>query len=198
MELWPQVRVLDDSSAGVEAIAAAPQRFVSPAGAYASLGMGRDPVWLRIPYTVSAGGEGQWILDLGYALLSRVDVYVYSGDKLVRRATLGYDQPAAERPLPGRTHAVLLELAAGSSGAILLHIEKTGARILPVSLARLPSFLQRVLDEQLLQGAFACLGVVLVLYSLGQWLALRDSLYLTYALVVSVNIVFVLHLFGVG
>lgn len=200
IELWPHVRVLEDASGRLEAAAIAPQaeRFAAPRGAYATLGMGKDAVWLRIPYSVGPGGEGEWILDLGYALLNRVDVYLLEGGRLAHKATLGYDTPSGSRPLPGRTHAMPLNLAAGSSGVLLLRVEKTGARILPVSLERLPAFLSRTLAEQLMQGAFACLGAMLLLYSLAQWWHLRDPLYLTYALVVFASVAFSLHLFGIG
>lgn len=199
IELWPDVRVLRDPGGTLDAEAAARSTgFSDPGGAYASLGMGEDAIWIRVPYTVAAGGGGEWILDLGYALLDRVDVHVVSNGRVVRRAVLGYDQPAASRPLPNRTHAMALDFAEGTSGVILLRIEKSGARILPLTLSRLPAFLGRTLAEQLMQGAFACLGVILLLYSLAQWLHLRDPLYLSYALVVICSVTFSLHLFGIG
>jgi diguanylate cyclase (GGDEF)-like protein len=199
VELWPHVAVLHDPTRAMDVErAAASGQFAPPTGAYATLGMGKDPIWLRIPYSVSQGGQGTWILDVGYALLDRVGVYVVSDGKVVRRALLGYDQPSRERPLPGRTHAVSLDFPAGSSGVILLHVEKTGARIVPVTLSRLPAFMSRALDEQLLQGAFACLALVLVLYSLAQWASLRDPLYFRYALVVLTAAALSLHLFGIG
>jgi diguanylate cyclase (GGDEF)-like protein len=199
IELWPHVSVLHDPSRAIDVERAAKSDgFAPPPGAYASLGMGKEAVWLRIPYSVAKGGDGPWILDIGYALLDRVDVYVLAEGRVVRRATLGYDQPSGERPLPGPTHAVSLDFPAGSSGVILLHVEKTGARILPVTLSRLPAFVGRALNEQLLQGAFACLGLALLLYSLVQWLGLRDPLYFKYALVVLCAVTLSLHLFGIG
>ena len=114
--------------------------------------------------------------------------------------TLKFAEPVAE-PQVFSTEtppSVALDFADNSAGVILLRIEKAGARILPLTLSRLPSFLGRTLAEQLLHGAFACLGVVLLLYSLAQWLHLRDPLYLAYALVVICSVTFSLHLFGVG
>src|SRR5436190_890619 len=77
IDLWPYVRTLADPARTltVDAALAAPERFTTPGGAYATLGMEKEVVWLRIPVKLGAGGEGGWILELDYALLRRVDVY---------------------------------------------------------------------------------------------------------------------------
>ena len=76
VELWPHVQVLADPgrALSVEQASAARERFGAHRGAYATLGMEKEVVWLRAPVTVAAGGEGMWILDIDYALLRRVDV----------------------------------------------------------------------------------------------------------------------------
>jgi hypothetical protein len=52
--------------------------------------------------------------------------------------------------------------------------------------------------EQLVQGALGGLGVILLLYSLAQWGALRRTLYAYYALLVVCSTLFSLQFFGVG
>jgi diguanylate cyclase len=200
IDLWPYVRVLADPARalGLEQVLAARDRFTAPRGAYATLGMDKEVVWLRVPIAVSGGGEGTWILDLDYALLQHVDAFQVLNGKVVRHATLGDSQPFAARPLQGRTHAMLLEFTPGSSGELLLRVDTPGAKILPVSLSRVSSFHAHALDEQLLQGAFACLGLVLLLYSLAQWVSLREHLYLKYALLVLCSMTFSVHFFGIG
>ena len=110
------MRVLADPARalGLEQALAARDRFAAPRGAYATLGMDKEVVWLHVPLAVSAGGEGTWILDLDYALLHRVDRLPALRDgKVVRHVTLGNSQPFAARPLRGRSHAVPLEFTAG-------------------------------------------------------------------------------------
>jgi diguanylate cyclase (GGDEF)-like protein len=200
IDLWPQVRTLADPARTltVEAALAAPERFAIPRGAYATLGMDKEVVWMRIPVKVQAGGEGTWILELDYALLRRVDVFWTSGGKVARAVKLGDSLPFAERPLRGRSHAAPFDFAAGESGELLLRIDTSGGKIVPVSLARLPAYNARALGEQLLQGALAGLGLFLLLYALSQWYHLREALYLKYALLVLASVIFSLHLFGIG
>ena len=199
IDLWPQVRVLADPAGSLAPSQAAgmKERFAAPKGAYATLGMEKEVLWLRVPLAVAPGGSGEWVLDFEYALLQRLDVYSIHHGSVVRHATLGNGQPFAQRPLLGRTHAVALQLSPADS-ELLVRVDTPGAKILPVTLSRLPSFHHAALNEQLLQGALACLGFVLLLYSLAQWAHLREHLYLTYALLVLASVTFSMHFFGIG
>jgi diguanylate cyclase (GGDEF)-like protein len=200
LDLWPQVRVLADPARtlSLEQALASREKFAPPRGAYATLGMDKEVVWLRVPVTVSQGGDGAWILDMDYALLDRVDVYAVRDGKVVRHETVGNGQPFASRPLRGRAHSVPLEFTAGGAYELLLRVDTPGAKILPLSLSRLPAFHARALLEQLIQGALAALGLVLLLYSLAQWASLREHLYLKYALLVLCSVIFSVHFFGIG
>ncbi|QJR12373.1 hypothetical protein DSM104443_03459 [Usitatibacter rugosus] len=199
VDLWPHVQALPDPERviGIEQALAMRERFGQPNGAYATLGMDKQVVWLHVPVATSAAGQGTWILDFDYALLQRVDVYHVNDRRLVRQVMLGDLQPFASRPLQGRSHAVPLEFAPGSS-ELLLRVDTRGAKILPVSLSRLPSFHARALQEQLLQGALASLGIFLLIYSLAQWAHLREHLYAKYALLVVCSVMFSVHFFGIG
>lgn len=200
VDLWPEVRVLSDADGTLTAAQAEALRgrFEVPRGAYASLGMGKDILWLRIPIAAGAGGAGPWILDLDYALLRRVDAYMARDGRVERLATLGNSQPYDSRPLRARTNAVPLDLPPGYTGALLIRVDTPGARILPVTLNRPAAFLARALAEQALQGLLGCVGLILLLYSLMQWASLRESLYLKYALLVLFNTMYSVHFFGVG
>ncbi|QJR12374.1 hypothetical protein DSM104443_03460 [Usitatibacter rugosus] len=200
VDLWPQVTALADPDGKLapEDAFAARDRFAAPKGAYATLGMDKIVTWLRVPLTVSAKGAGTWVLDIDYALLQRVDVYVFRDGQLAHRETLGNVTPFARAPLVGRTLAAPLEFVPGRATELLLRVDTPGAKIVPLTLSRLSAFHVRALDEQMLQGALACLGFVLLLYSLAQWLALRESLYLKYALLVLCSAMFSVNFFGIG
>lgn len=200
IDLWPHVRVLHDADRVVtaEQAVASPERFTPPAGAYATLGMKKEAVWLRIPLAVASGGEGQWILDIDYALLRRIDVHTLFDGRLVHVGTLGNATPFAERPLPGRTHAIALQLEPGQRGELLLKLDTTGGKILPIGLSRLSTFHAAALREQLLQGALGCLGIFLIIFSFVQWISVRENLYLKYALLVFCSTLFSVHFFGIG
>ena len=199
IDLWPHVRVLVDSTRAItlEQALATRGTFTKPTGPYATLGMNTDIVWMHIPLEVSAGGSGTWILNFDYALLQRVDVYSLLDGKVVEHQVLGNSQPFANRPLRGRTHATPLVFTPGNPVELLVRIDSP-AKLLPVSLSRFSSFHIGALNEHLLQGIFACLGFVLLFYSLAQWVSLREILYIKYAVLVLFSVMFSVHLFGIG
>lgn len=200
IDLWPHVKVLSDKerNLALEEAIASPERFAAPRGAYATLGMEKEVAWLRIAFNVEAGGGGDWVVDIDYALLQRIDLYLLREGKVVQHAVLGNSQPYALRPIQGRSHAARVELPAQGAGELLLRIDTPGARIVPLTLSRVPTFHARALDEQVLQGALGGIALFLVLFSLVQWYQLREGLYLKYALLVACSTLFSLHYFGIG
>ena len=200
LDVWPAVSLLQDPDGKLsvdEALAALPG-FAVPNSAYATLGMRQKVVWLRVPVSVPPQSTGRWILEFDYALLNRIDVHVATGGRVVRHAVLGNAQPFAQRPIPSRSHAVVLELQPGNEYDLLLRVESIGAMILPVSLSNLSAFHRGAINEQMLQGVLTSLGLCLLLYSLLQWISLREHLYLKYSLLVLASVLFSIHFFGIG
>ncbi|WP_280156319.1 diguanylate cyclase [Piscinibacter sp. XHJ-5] len=202
VDAWPAVSVLVDTTQVLtlaDVRRASQPGFAPPPGAHATLGLNKAPVWLRIPLQVDARSDGEWILGIDYAVLNRVDVHVVGADGLeLRHARLGNLQPYAERPLPGRIHAVALRLPPGQPATVYLRVQTQGAMVLPITLEKLPAFQARSLDEQMLQGLLTGLGLCLLLYSLMQWGSLRERLYLKYALQSGGSILFSIYQFGFG
>jgi diguanylate cyclase (GGDEF)-like protein len=201
VDAWPQVTMLADpgNQMLLADVRAAAGRFEPPRLAYSTLGLRKDAVWLRLPLQVDARSDGRWILAIDYSVLNRVDVHLIGADGSVRQqAVLGNLQPYAQRPLPGRTHAVQLELVPGERAELYLRVETLGGMVLPISLSKLGAFHAQALDEQLLQGLLSGLGVWLLLYSLMQWATLREPLFLKYAMLISGSILFSIYQFGIG
>ncbi|MEO8103436.1 MAG: diguanylate cyclase [Betaproteobacteria bacterium] len=200
VDLWPAVRVLrdPDRKLAIENVIASAAEFATPESAYAALGLRQKVVWLQVPLSVPAQANGRWILDLDYTLLNRIDVHVVSDGNVIRHAVLGNMLPFSARPLPSRAHAVVLELPPGHEFQLYLRIETIGSMILPVRLSKLAAFHQRAVDEQMLQGVLTSLGLCLLLYSLMQWISLREHLYLKYSLLVFASTLFSVHFFGIG
>jgi diguanylate cyclase (GGDEF)-like protein len=147
---------------------------------------------------VAPGAERFWILDIDYAVLHRIDVYLVRDGQIVRRALLGEVIPVAERPLASRSHAMTLELLPNVRQELFLRVETNGTMILPITLNKPTSFASRALAEQMLQGLLTGLALCLLIYSVGQYLSLRETLFIKYALLISGSLLFSLLYFGIG
>jgi diguanylate cyclase (GGDEF)-like protein len=207
-DVWPAISILRDPEGrlSVDDVLAAPEKFTPPGSAYATLGMREKVVWLRLPMELAARAgtsagfraDEQWILDVDYALLNRIDVHLAVDGRVVQRAVLGNSQPFTQRPMRSRSHAVPLELKPGVAYTLVLRVETIGAMILPVTLSKLSAFHGRALNEQILQGLLTSLGLCLLLYSLLQWASLRENMYLKYSLQTLGSVLFSVHFFGIG
>lgn len=201
VQAWSTISLLSDPSKTLDAAEALARldQFQKPTGPASTLGLRRDAVWLRLPVEVPAGISGRWVLEIDYPVLNRIDVHVASEDgRLLQHARLGNLQPYSQRPILSRSHALGLDLAPGARYEVLLRIETLGAMIVPISLKRAPAFHEHAMGEQMLQGLLNGLGLCLLLYSLTQWLALREPLFAKYALLISGSLMFSLLQFGIG
>ncbi|WP_428576561.1 7TMR-DISMED2 domain-containing protein, partial [Piscinibacter sp.] len=138
VEAWPSVTMLPDESGEMDITAAmaAADRFEVPRSAYATLGLRKEPVWLRFPVSWTGGGGPTWMLDIDYAPLNRVDVFLVREGRIVQQARLGNMQPFAQRPVPSRSHALPLELKPEVAYELYLRVETQGAMILPITVMR--------------------------------------------------------------
>lgn len=197
---WPAVTVLADPSRqwSVQEVLARTAEFTRPPGTSGTLGVRNDAMWLRVPVTLGPGSDGIWILDVDYPVLQRVDIYVTADGQVLRHAALGSLRPFDQRPLHSRSHALAMQLRPGQAYTLLLRVETQGAMVLPITLSKATAWHSRALDEQMLQGILTGLALCLLIYSLAQWVNLRDVLFLQYALLITGSLLFSLHLFGIG
>lgn len=200
IEAWPAVTVLPDPSGTllVSDVLAELARFQTPPGTSGTLGVRAEPVWVRIPVTVPVASNGLWVLDIDYPVLQRIEVYLVADGHVTQQATLGSLQPYTQRPLRSRTHALPLTMLPGHAYDLLLRVETRGAMVLPITLNKPTTWHSKALNEQMLQGILTGLALCLLIYSLAQWLNLRDILFIQYALLITGSLLFSLHLFGLG
>lgn len=200
VQAWPAVRMLADpgGALGLADVMAVPSQFIPPTTAANTLGLRKEAVWLRIPVSVDAVGNGQWVLDIDYAVLNRVEVFVTQDQRTVQQALLGNMQPHSARPMASRSHAVALFLKPGADYVVYLRVSTSGAMIVPITFTKPLFFLPGALAEQTLQGLLLGLTLCLLLSSLAQWASLREMLFGKYALLVGAGLWFSLLQFGLG
>ncbi|MCS7101991.1 MAG: sensor domain-containing diguanylate cyclase [Burkholderiaceae bacterium] len=194
------MRVLEDPAAALtlQDVAARRAAFVAPRTPRANFGTRHGAVWLHLPLQLASAGARDWVLQVEYPPLDRIDVYVLRGDVLVQSAQLGRARPRAEQPLPSHAHAVPLRLPDAGAYDVLLRVQTDSTAIVPIRLLRPAQFVAREARAQLLQGVLAGIGLCLFAYSLAHWLTLRDRLFLDYALAVIGTTAFFLVLSGVA
>jgi diguanylate cyclase (GGDEF)-like protein len=185
IDAWPAAAWLSEADIGPLTAEEALLRlaaFQPVAGPHANLGVHSDAVWLHVPLDVPRSESGRWLLDIDYPSLDRVDVAVVTGGRVVQQATLGDHLLFADRPMPGRSHTLGLNLEPGQPHDLLLRVATTSSMIVPLHLMKPEPLAAREASVQMLQGLASGLGLCLMLYALSHWVSMRDSSFLYYAL----------------
>ena len=150
-----------------------------------NFGLTRSAIWLKAQLRVPTGAPGDWLLEVAYPPLDRVEVYS-------RDAALGWDKhvggdliPFADRVVPHRNHVMPVRLQPGTTEAIYLRLTSEGTVSAPTTLWRPAALWQH---DQVTYGILSLyfgLLIGLLLYNLLLFLSVRDSTYLVYVLFVA-------------
>lgn len=199
-DAWPHVRVLSDPERNIDAADALRRlaEFTPPTSPHAGMGFRNDAVWFHLPVTVASNSDGRWVMEIDYALLNRTDVFIARDGRTEKVATMGSLLPFRDRPLGSRTPAVMLDLQPGQHVDILFRVDTRSSVIVPVKFLKPDTFHSRANHEFLLQGILIAIGLCLLVFSLQQWINLKDSVYGKYAAVIVCHLLFNMHLFGLG
>ena len=198
--LWPVLTMLADphDSMSAEDLIGRSADFTEMPEVEGTLGSRKGTVWLRTRLTYAGDVPERWILHLDYAPLHLMEVFVLRHGTISLRVALGSLQGRQRAVFKTRTHALPIDLRPGESVELLMRVKTSGAMVLPLSIGLSGPLLESALSEQGLQGAMAGLALGLLLYSLLQWLALHDRLFLYYAIFTLGSLSFSLHLFGLS
>jgi diguanylate cyclase len=200
IDLWPEVSVLADPEHRLDVAGALLRlgEFSRPDVPHANLGRRTDTVWLRVPLAVPRTERGSWVLDIDYASLDRVDVYIVSDGRATQHRRLGDEVPFAERPLPTHSHAMRLALEPGVEQELLLRVRTTSTMIVPLRLVDEVHFQAEQARTQMTQGVLAGIGLCLALYSLVHAWTLRSAMFLSYAITVASTTLFFYAFYGLA
>lgn len=199
--VWPAVTLLADTDGSLtleQALAAATAgRFIVPEGTPSNLGRSANTVWLRFVVDVPGADAVHRVLEIDYPPLNRIDLHVLKDGVLLESMVMGNELRGAERLTPARTHAAPLYLEPGRH-EMLLRVHTQSSLVLPMTLRTPEDFNASESRAQMVLGILIGLALCMLLYSLNNWLGLRDPLFLDYAALLAANLVFVLAYFGLG
>lgn len=187
----PDVNHPENNSKPDTALQLPEQDWQRNSSATISLGFQNTPYWFKLNFTTEEITHKYWILELGNALIDRVDLHLYRNDVLQDNWHTGDLLPFAQRPLENARFQFPLELQPHSHYQLLMYVDSTEALELPLSLTNM--FEHAILSDRraLVDGVFHGFLIIMAAYSLALYLILRDRAYLSYvAYVVSMLLFF--------
>jgi PAS domain S-box-containing protein len=169
-----------------------------PKAAGANFGLTNSAIWLRITLNAQTGIPRDWLLELAYPPLDRLDMWSPDAAFGYERQVAGDLLPFGERVVAHRNHVLPVRLVPGASTTLYLRLVSEGTVSAPIRLWQ-PAALWKH-D----QAAYAALSLYfglligLFLYNLLLFVSVRDTAYLVYVAFVAGMAVAQAALTGMG
>lgn len=154
--------------------------------------------WLRGSLQNDVPQGSSWAMEIGYALLDQVDVYLFDGSLLVQEFHTGDMQAFRQRPILYPTYLFPFELAPRQHYQLLIHVQTESSVQLPIKLWHWPELTTYTQTYYLEQGLFFGFIFIMALYNLFIWFGERDPAYLFYVCYITTFAVFQLAMQGIG
>jgi diguanylate cyclase len=136
--------------------------------------------WLHLTVSNPYDRETKRYLELSYAVLDYIDVYVYSGAEQLNSYQLGDLYPYQDRLLDNRFFVVPLQWQPGQTLDIYYRIKTSTAVQAPLTLWQPDAFVSFESNSNIAQGLYYGAMVVIAIYNLLIFLMLLERSYLFY------------------
>ncbi|NTV15051.1 MAG: response regulator [Desulfobulbaceae bacterium] len=140
-------------------------------------GFSRSVFWVRFSAGAGFDPEQQWLLELDYSLLDRVEVYLpqAAGGYLLKKS--GDLLPFREREFQNRNLLVSLPQAALEGSPIYLRVASESTISLPMTVLSARAFIKSDHNQQFLLGIYYGIILLVIIYSLLLLVSLREISY---------------------
>ena len=150
--------------------------------------------WLRFDIEAAPTVSREWMLEVAFPTLDRVDYFGSGGERL----SAGDQTPFAARPVMHRNFVFPLRLGETGASTVWLRVASEGTLTVPLRLWQAEAFWQESHTSYAVLSAYFGMLLALALYNLLLWFSLRDHTYLTYVLFAGSMAVGQLSLNGLG
>jgi len=144
-----------------------------------NLGTNKNDNWLR--FTIANRSEHNLFeLELAYPILDKVKIYFFSHDSLIQSFETGESYPFSVRPNKYKNFIFPLNLNNNDSVHVLLYVKSGEQIILPLFISTPENTYSKLLSENLFNGIYFGIILVMLLYNLFVFFSIRDNSYLYY------------------
>ena len=137
--------------------------------------------WLHLQLNNPQNRTEDRLLEISYAILDYVDIYVFSNHSQISHFTLGDRYPYADRPIDSPFFVVPLHWSRDGRMDVYMRIKSSSAIQVPLTLWQPDTFTTQAAKTNIIQGLYYGAMLVIVVYNLLIFLALWDRSYLYYS-----------------
>jgi EAL domain-containing protein (putative c-di-GMP-specific phosphodiesterase class I)/GGDEF domain-containing protein len=164
---------------------------------YANFGYRPNPYWYRFEISNPQSLPVSQMLEISYPVLDSIDYFRYQTreiegrDPLIQHVHTGDRSPYHQRLIPHPHFLFPLDLDPGESNTIYLRVVTAGSQSVPINLWNTTALFVHLVQQDELNALYVGVVLVIVFFNLLIYIALREKMYLYYA----VSIFFVMLFF---
>ena len=136
--------------------------------------------WVRITLRNDSPHRQSVMLRQNYPLIDYIELYRQGADGQWQRLATGDRRPFTDRPLAHRDFVFPLTVAADSAQSVYLRYQSQGPIDISLSLYSEPELLEQISREQLAYGIYYGAVLMLLVWSVLVFVAVRDNAFLAY------------------
>lgn len=140
--------------------------------------------WLTLQLHNGLAHPASRYVELSYAVLDYVDVYVYDGERMLQSYSLGDLYPFSQRPIENRFFVIPLTWEAGQTLDIYYRIKTSTSVQAPLTLWKRDAFERQQNTSNIAQGLYYGAMLLIAVYNLLIYFLLWERSYLFYVLFV--------------
>ena len=149
---------------------------------YANFGYQPMPYWYRFTISNPRSEAVSQILDISYPLLDNIDLYAFKEGELVEAHHVGDRLPYAERLIDHPHFLFPVNLKPQEKRTYYVRVVTQGSQLFPVDLWESTALFVKLGKEDQLYGIYFGVVCVIIFFNLLIFIALREKMYLYYAL----------------
>lgn len=157
-----------DDTLRIDDILQGNQPFIPAWQDVVNLGNTTDSVWLHVPLRNDSRErtDSHWILELAYARLARVDIFLVQNGAIAQQARIGYAQPISSRAIKHHFFAQPLMLQPGQQYDLYLNVMRKGGGIqIPLRLYRPDRFSEHMATSNHIYGLYFGIMFAMLVYN---------------------------------
>jgi diguanylate cyclase len=163
-----------------------------------NLGFGDGVYWLRTKIINENKLVYNWALELSYAPLDKIEIYLVKNNELVEYHFGGDTVPYKDKSIEYPHTVFPLVLESNQPYTLFIRIESSSAIQVPMTIWEWEKFNSQTVKVYLLQGLFFGFVIIMALYNFMIWLKEKETIYLAYITYIIMLTVFQSSLSGIG
>ncbi|HEY3403554.1 MAG TPA: sensor histidine kinase [Ohtaekwangia sp.] len=155
-----------------------------------NMGFDRSAHWFKADVTNTASNT-EWLIEVAYAPLDRIDLYVVKNDSILHHKTSGDHYPVSQHDVAHRQPIFKFNISQGDQQTIYFRVQSISSIQIPVTIWQRDAFAKASYQVQIVNGLFYGAMFLMILYQLFLFLSVRDQItfYYVLTLITMVNVV---------